>query len=94
MPGFEDAGVRDLCRKIAQENDPQRIRQLLGSLRAAIREEHEEARLRMGQIVRHYRKRILPRSHQSGVTRSRGLRGLLELELGLTPRKDPGSAEA
>ena len=49
MSGVDDAAVRDLCRQIAQETDPEKVHQLLDSLRSALKEEQEEARLRMSQ---------------------------------------------
>ena len=46
MSGVDDAAVRDLCRQIAQETDPEKVHQLLVSLRTVLKEEQEEARLR------------------------------------------------
>src|ERR1700680_4207817 len=87
MSGVHDAAVRDLCRQIAQEKDPEKVRQLLVSLRTTLKEEQEEARLRMSQIARHYRRHISEPEQDSTRTeppRFRGLRGLLETELGLS----------
>jgi hypothetical protein len=47
MSGVHDAAVRDLCRQIAQETDPEKVHQLLVSLHTTRKEEQEEARLRM-----------------------------------------------
>jgi hypothetical protein len=58
MSAVDDAAVRDLCRKVAQEKDPEKVHQLLVALRTALKEEQEEARLRMSQIARHYRRHI------------------------------------
>ena len=59
MSGVDHAAVRDLCRRrIAQETDPEKVHQLLLSLRTALKEEQEEARLRMNQIARHYLRHI------------------------------------
>jgi hypothetical protein len=60
--GVDHAAVRDLCRQIAQETDPEKVHHLLVSLRTAPKAEQkaeqEEARLRMSQTVRHYLRRI------------------------------------
>ena len=58
MSGVHDAAVRDLCRQIAQETDPEKVHQPLVSLRTALQEEQEEWRLRMSQIARHYLRHI------------------------------------
>jgi len=58
MSGLHNAAVRDLCRQIAQETDPKKVHQPLVSLRTALKEEQEEARLRMSQITRHYLRHI------------------------------------
>ena len=89
MSGVDDA-VRDLCRQIAQEKEPENVHQLLVALRTALKEGHlkeeqEEARLRMSQIARRSPPHLRARA---GVTRNRtprfhGLRGLLETGLGL-----------
>ncbi len=52
MSGVHDAAVRNLCRQIAQNKDPDKVHQLLVSLRTALKEEQEEVRLRMSQIAR------------------------------------------
>ncbi len=81
MSGVDDAAVRDLCQQIAQEKDPEEVHQLLVALRTALKEEQEEARLRMSQIARHYRRHISEPEQDSAGTeppRFRGLRGLLE----------------
>jgi hypothetical protein len=90
-PGVNDAAVRDLCRQIAQETDPENSRQLLVSLRSALKEKQEEARLRMSQIARHYRRHIREPEQDSTRTehpRFRGLRGLLETGLGVSFGRD------
>ena len=79
MSGAHDAAVRDLCRQIAQETHPEKVHQLLVPLRTALKEEQEEARLRMSQIARHYLRRISESKQESTRTeppRFRGLRGL------------------
>jgi hypothetical protein len=87
MSAIHDAAVRDLCRQIAQETDPEKVHQLLVSLRTALKEEQEEAGLRMSQIARHYLRHISEPEEDSTRTeapRFRGLRGLLETRLGLS----------
>ena len=85
MSGVHDAAVRDLCRQIAQEKDLEKVHQLLASLRTALKEEQEEARLRMSQMAGHYRRHISEPEQDSTRTeppRFRGSRGLPETELG------------
>jgi hypothetical protein len=97
MSGVDDAAVRDLCRQIAQETDPEKVHQLLDSLRSALKEEREEARLRMSQIARHYRRHISEPEQDSTRTehpRFRGLRGLLEMGLGLSFASNSNHSEA
>jgi hypothetical protein len=87
MSGVHDAAVRDLCRQIAQETDPEKVHPLLVSLRTALKEEQEEARLRMSQIARHYLRHVSEPEQDSTRTeaaRFRGLRGLLETGLRLS----------
>jgi hypothetical protein len=44
MSGVHGAAVRDLCRQIAQETDPEKVHQLLVTLHTALKE-GQEARL-------------------------------------------------
>jgi CHAD domain-containing protein len=39
MSEVQGTAVRDLCRQIAQETDPEKVHQLLVSLRTALNEE-------------------------------------------------------
>jgi hypothetical protein len=97
MSGVHDAAVRDLCRQIAQETDPEKVHQLLVSPRTALKEEQEEARLRMIQIGRHYLRHISEPEQDSTRTeppRFRGLRGLLETGLGLSFGRNSNRSEA
>ena len=87
MSGLHDAAVRNLCRQITQENDPQKVDQLLAALRTVLKEGQEEARLRMGQIARHYPPHISSSKADKTRTehpRPRGLRGLIETGLGIS----------
>jgi hypothetical protein len=97
MSELHDAAIRDLCRQITQENDPQKVRELLASLRTALKEEQEEARLRMSQIARHYLRHISVPGRDSTRTEPpgfRGLRGLLETGLGLSFGRNSNRSEA
>jgi hypothetical protein len=97
MSGVNDAAVRDLCRQIARETDPEKVHQLLVSLRTVLKEEQEEARLRMSQIARHYRRHIWePEQHSTRTEHPhfRGLRGLRETGLGLSFGRDSNPSEA
>jgi hypothetical protein len=42
MSEVHEAAVRDLCRQIAQETDPEKVHQLLVSLRTAIKEDRKK----------------------------------------------------
>ena len=97
MAGVDDVAFRDLCRQIAQETDPEKVHQLLDSLRSALKEEQEEARLRMSQITRHYLRHIAVPGRDSTRTeppRFRGLRGLLVTGLGLSFGRNSNRSEA
>jgi len=96
MAGVVDVAFRDLCRQIAQETDPEKVHQLLDSLRSALKEEQEEARLRMSQIARHRRHISEPEqdSTRTEHPRFRGLRGLLEMGLGLSFASASNHSEA
>ena len=97
MSGIHDAAVRDLCQQIAQETDPEKVHHLLVSPRTALKEEQEEARLRMIQIGRHYLRHISEPEQDSTRTeppRFRGLRGLLETGLGLSFGRNSNRSEA
>jgi hypothetical protein len=52
---LDDALVRDLCEEISKEKDDQRVAELLACLRTFIELENAEARLRIRQILLHYR---------------------------------------
>jgi hypothetical protein len=46
--------VRNLCRDITQEQDPERVDDLLNLLHAVINDDQEEVRLRMTFLARKY----------------------------------------
>ena len=46
--------VRQLCRDIANEKDPQKERDLVAVLQAVIREDQEEIRVRMAFLAKKY----------------------------------------
>ena len=52
---LSEGQVRDLCRKVAGERDAKKAADLLQSIRQLIAIETDEARLRMRQILLHYR---------------------------------------
>jgi hypothetical protein len=52
---LDEATVRELCKKATREPDPQRAAELLSSLRRVIEMESDETRLRVRQILLHYR---------------------------------------
>jgi hypothetical protein len=50
--------VRELCRQILDEKDPERVEELIATLKSSLRAENEEVRLRMKFLARHYRGRL------------------------------------
>ena len=46
--------VRQLCRDIANEKDPEKEQDLVSVLRAVIREDQEEIRVRMAFLAKKY----------------------------------------
>lgn len=52
---LDEAAIKDLCEKISQEVDTKRAADLLASLRLLIEAESDETRLRIRQIMQHYR---------------------------------------
>jgi hypothetical protein len=53
-----NARVRELCQQIVDEHDPQRVEELIVALRSTVRAGHDEARLRMSYVARHYLGRL------------------------------------
>jgi hypothetical protein len=53
-----NARVRELCQEIVDEQDPQRVEELIATLRSTVRAGYDEARLRMSYVARHYRGRL------------------------------------
>jgi hypothetical protein len=54
----EPAVVQQLCAEIAAEKNPNKVNDLVESLRNSVDIEHEEARLRLRLIAQQYRERI------------------------------------
>jgi hypothetical protein len=52
---MDAAAIRDVCRDLAVEEDPGRIRELLLELRQALVVQQNEARLRIGVLARRLR---------------------------------------
>ena len=52
---LDEAIVKDLCEKASHESDAQKAAELLASLRQLIEMESDETRLRIRQILLHYR---------------------------------------
>jgi hypothetical protein len=53
-----NARLRELCQQILEEQDPIRAEELIRALKCAVQAQHEEARLRMSYLARHYRRRL------------------------------------
>ena len=51
---FDPDLVRYLCRKLAEEDDPQRFHELVSTLHAVVSSDSEDARLRMAFLLKHY----------------------------------------
>ena len=52
---LDEAIVRGLCEKTSRESDAQKAAELLTGLRTLIESENDETRLRVRQILLHYR---------------------------------------
>jgi hypothetical protein len=46
--------VRQLCREISEEEDPQKSAELLSLLQAVVKEDQEEIRIRMAFLAKNY----------------------------------------
>lgn len=46
--------VRSLCREIVDENDPDKVDELLSLLHAVIKDDQEEVKLRMHYLAKRY----------------------------------------
>ena len=51
---YDSGLVRRLSREITDEVDPQRVEELISLLRAVVREDQEEIRIRMRFLVKKY----------------------------------------
>jgi hypothetical protein len=58
--------LRELCQQILEEQDPQRVEELIGTLRSAVQVGQDEARLRMSYVARHYYGRLQGASPSHG----------------------------
>lgn len=76
--------VRELCQQILDEKDPDRVEELIATLRYTLRAENEEARLRMGYVARRYRGQLQSISREAETLSQGGgrMRALLDF-LGL-----------
>jgi len=52
---LDDSIVKELCERASQETDAEKAAELLASLRDLIESENDETRLRVRQILLHYR---------------------------------------
>ncbi len=67
---LDETAIRDLCERISQEPDAGRTAELVASLHSLIESENDETRLRIRQILQHYRKvnsEVLPEKPRSAV---------------------------
>ena len=55
---LDDATVKDLCEKASRETDAKKAAELLAHLRDLIEMESDETRLRIRQILLHYRNNL------------------------------------
>jgi len=58
MPEVKAEPVQELCKQIAAEENPGKLKHLVKSLRNTVDLEHEETRLRLRFIARQYRERL------------------------------------
>lgn len=67
---LDETAIKDLCERISQESDTGRTAEMVASLRGMIESENDETRLRIRQILQHYRKvntEILPEKPRGGI---------------------------
>jgi hypothetical protein len=50
--------IRELCRQIINERDMRRTGKLLAELRELISIQYDEARMRIGQLAKHYHRHL------------------------------------
>ena len=50
--------LRNLCQRMAGEEDPEQVKKLAGELRSVVDTEQDEARLRLRYVVSRYRDRV------------------------------------
>jgi hypothetical protein len=50
--------IRDLCQEILKEEDPTRVRELIGLLRSVVEGGQDETRMRVRLIAKRYRQQI------------------------------------
>lgn len=63
---MDAAAIRDVCRELAEEADPARIRELLLELRQALAVQQSEARLRIGVLAKRLHESIRFQSKEDG----------------------------
>ena len=51
---YNIAVVRQLCSEVGREKDPARVEQLIELLRAVVKEDREEIRMRMAYLKKKY----------------------------------------
>jgi len=61
--------VRELCQEIVEEQDPERVEELIAALRNAVQSSQDEARLRMSFVARHFRGQLQAVSASTGAER-------------------------
>lgn len=61
--------VRELCQEIVEEQDPERVEELIAALKNALKSSHDEARLRMSFMARHFRGQLQAVSPSEGAER-------------------------
>ena len=73
--------LRELCKQISEEQDPQRVQELTRTLKDTVRAAHDEARVRMSYVARHFRGRLEAVSTRPGAERvghPAGIRAVLQ----------------
>lgn len=67
---FNPAIIRRICQQLVAEDDPQRTRELLSLLKAVVRDDQEEVRLRLHFLAKHYKAFLEDEETENGLLES------------------------
>jgi hypothetical protein len=88
-----DALIRNVCQRLAKEDDPGKIEMLAGELRNVVDTEQDETRLRLRYIAQRYRDRVRAVASQRPETEHRSqLRAVIAF-LGIGSKMNDGQMQ-